>query len=543
VNASALRSTWLAIGGDEAALDHAHVTGSDPVLPSTFRIGTAAAAAIGASSLAAAELFAARTGRQQEMTVDTRHAAVAFRSERHVRVDGNALGEIWSPFSRFYRSADGRYIQLHTNFPHHLERALAVLGAPADVNKIAAAVARGESAELDDSLAAAGACAAMSRTAAEWHAHPQGAAVRSLPLLDATRIGDSDIEPLAPADRPLAGVRVLDLTRVLAGPVCARTLAAHGAEVTRVIAASLPEIDAALPDTALGKTTQLLDLRVADDAARLHALVRDADMFLQSYRPGALDRLGFGVDELTALRPGLVYVSLSAYGHTGPWCERRGYDSLVQTASGIAREQAEAMGSEQPRHLPAAAHDHATGYLAAAAAVLALRARHGDGGSRHIRCSLAQTREWLDGLGRVDGPDVTVPSQDDVADLLEDPRTPTDASRTCGPRASSRRLPRTGDGYDTGSSNQVHCHGVIVSNGPANEGVERSRSIGAIAAATATGSSSSHATVIRSSPGCHGCDSDAAPEPNDQSPATPGTLISAASWAAESGAPAASTTT
>ena len=205
-------------------------------------------------------------------------------------------------------------------------------------------------------------------------------------------------------------MRVLDLTRVLAGPVCARTLAAHGAEVTRVIARSLPEIDAALPDTALGKTTEYLDLRVADDAARLRALVRDTDVFVQSYRPGALDRLGFGVEELTAWRPGLVYVSFSAYGHTGPWRERRGYDSLVQTASGIAVEQGDALGSEQPRHLPAAAHDHATGYLAAAAATLALRARHERGGSRHIRCSLAQTREWLDGLGRVDGLAATVPS-------------------------------------------------------------------------------------------------------------------------------------
>ena len=177
-----LRSTWLAIGGDEAALARAHVTGSDPVLPSNFRIGSAAAAAIGSSSLAAADVFAARTGREQEMTVDTRHAAVAFRSEQHVRVDGARPGEIWSPFSRFYRAADGRYVQLHTNFPHHLARALAVLDAPADVDAIAVAVAGRESAELDDRLAEAGACAAMSRTTAEWHAHPQGAAGARAPL-------------------------------------------------------------------------------------------------------------------------------------------------------------------------------------------------------------------------------------------------------------------------------------------------------------------------------------------------------------------------
>jgi crotonobetainyl-CoA:carnitine CoA-transferase CaiB-like acyl-CoA transferase len=260
----------------------------------------------------------------------------------------------------------------------------------------------------------------MTRTSDEWHAHPQGAAVRGLPLIETLDVAASDPEPLPPHARPLGAVKVLDLTRVLAGPICTRTLASHGADVTRVIAAHLPEIDAALPDTSLGKRTQLLDLRDREQHDSLLALVREADVFVQSYRPGALDALGFGVDELTSLRPGLIYVSLSAYSHVGPWRERRGYDSLVQTASGIALEQGAALGRDRPSHLPAAFHDHATGYLAAAATSLALAARHRDGGARLVRCSLAQTREWVDRLGRVEGIDVPVPQQDDVVDLLED---------------------------------------------------------------------------------------------------------------------------
>jgi crotonobetainyl-CoA:carnitine CoA-transferase CaiB-like acyl-CoA transferase len=417
---TAIASAWRALGGDDAALGNVTISGDDPVLPSPFRLGAAAAATIAVSALAAAGVDRIRSGRHQSVSVDMRHAAVAFRSEQHVRVNGAALGDIWSPFSRFYRAGDDRYIQLHTNFPHHLQRALDVLGTPADVDAIGRSIASHHGPDLDDSLAAAGACAAMARTTAEWHAHPQGAAVRELPLIETAEVGASDREPLRPATRPLSDVKVLDLTRVLAGPICTRTLASHGADVTRVIASHLPEIDAALPDTSLGKRTRLLDLRDREEHRALRELVQQVDVFVQSYRPGALDAVGFGVDELTSLRPGLIYVSLSAYGHEGPWRERRGYDSLVQTASGIALEQAAALGRDRPSHLPAAFHDHATGYLAAAAASLALVARHRDGGARHVRCSLAQTREWVDGLGRVDGMDAAVPHQDDVVDLLED---------------------------------------------------------------------------------------------------------------------------
>ena len=210
-------------------------------------------------------------------------------------------------------------------------------------------------------------------------------------------------------------MRVLDLTRVIAGPTATRTLAAHGADVLRVSAPHLPEIEALLPDTSIGKRSTFLDLRDPAAAEEFRDLLREADVIVQSYRPGALDALGFGADGAATISPGIVYVSLSAYSHVGPWRSRRGYDTLVQTASGIALAEAEAFGSEVPRHIPASVLDYATGYLAAAAAMRALAERGDDGRARHVRCSLAQTREWLEALGRTGAAGTAVARPDDDA--------------------------------------------------------------------------------------------------------------------------------
>ena len=411
----ALATTWQALGGAPDALDDVVVQEHGPVLPSTYALDAAATAAIGASSMAANEVWAARTGRRQTVDLDVRHTAVAFCGERFVRVDGAAPGELWSPYSGIYPTRDHRFVQLHVNFPHHLERTIGVLGVAADRDAIAAACAQWDAAALEEAVAEAGGCAAMGRTREQWLAHPQGEAVRTLPLLETDRMTDPKPFPWTRADRPLAGVRVLDLTRVLAGPTCARTLAAHGAAVTRVIGPHLPENEAALPETSLGKTTRALDLRDRADNATLRALVAEADVFVQSYRPGALDHFGFGPYDVATLSPGIVYVSLSAYSRLGPWRARRGYDSIVQMASGMAVAEGEALGKGRPQHVAASALDYATGYLAAAAAMLALTR---DGAAQHVQCSLAQTREWLEGLGRNPLADVTRPGPDDVADLM-----------------------------------------------------------------------------------------------------------------------------
>jgi crotonobetainyl-CoA:carnitine CoA-transferase CaiB-like acyl-CoA transferase len=398
--------------------------GDDPVLPGVFRVGAAALASIGAAGLAATEVWRLHTGRPQTITVDVRRAAAAFRSERYLRVGPGPPPALWDPLAGYYRTVDGRWVQLHTNFPHHRAAALAVLGGGESREAVAAAVARREGAPLEDALGAAGACAALVRRPEEWRAHPQGQAVAGLPLLEVVRLADAPPEPAGDGRRPLGGVRVLDLSRIIAGPVAGRTLAEHGAEVLLVTARHLPALETAAIDTGRGKRATHLDLRRPGEADRLRALVRGADVFIQAYRPGALTARGFGPAALALLRPGLVYVTLSAYGHRGPWRDRRGFDSLVQSVSGLAHEGGAAAGVDAPRPLPAQALDHAAGYLAACGAMLALARRAREGGSYLVRLSLAQVGWWLAGLGRADGRATPDPGLADVADALQTTDTP-----------------------------------------------------------------------------------------------------------------------
>jgi crotonobetainyl-CoA:carnitine CoA-transferase CaiB-like acyl-CoA transferase len=215
-------------------------------------------------------------------------------------------------------------------------------------------------------------------------------------------------------------VRVLDLTRVIAGPVCGRTLAVHGADVMLVTAAHLPQMMPLVMDNGRGKLSTFIDLRNANGRETLAALARDADIFVQGYRPGAVRGNGFGPDEVARLRPGIVYVSLCAYSHEGSWASRRGFDSLVQNANGINHAEAEAAGSAQPKPLPCQAMDHATGYLMAFGAMTALARRATEGGSWNVRVSLAQTGHWIRGLGRIDGLGAPDPRFEDVRDRLEE---------------------------------------------------------------------------------------------------------------------------
>lgn len=276
-------------------------------------------------------------------------------------------------------------------------------------------------------LADAGLCAALIRTPEEWAAHEQARAIASLPLFEIERIGDAPAEPIGRGDasQPLAGVRVLDLTRIIAGPVAGRTLASHGAQTLLVNGPHLPNIAPLVIDNGRGKRSTWIDLRDAAGVDTLHALAREADVFLQSYRPGALAARGFTPQALAARRPGIVYVSVSAYGHAGPWAQRRGFDSLVQSASGIAWHEQQAAQASGPRHLPCQALDHATGYLAAFGAMIALARRAREGGSWHVRMSLAQTGRWLQSFGAVpDGlqaPDLALADVRDRIDRIASP--------------------------------------------------------------------------------------------------------------------------
>jgi crotonobetainyl-CoA:carnitine CoA-transferase CaiB-like acyl-CoA transferase len=321
----------------------------------------------------------------------------------------------------FYETRDGRWIQLHTNFPHHLQGVLTVLGCANDRDAVASAIRGWDGATLDQTLADAGLCAALIRTPQEWAALDQAKAIASLPLFEIERIGDAPVEPPRQrgADRPLAGVRVLDLSRIIAGPVAGRALAQHGADVLMINGPHLPNIAPLVIDNGRGKRSALVDLREPAGREALRALAGDADVFLQAYRPGALAARGFGAEEMARVRPGIVYVSVSAYGHEGPWAQRRGFDSLVQSASGIAFTERQAAGWNEPKHLPCQALDHATGYLAAFGAMAALARRATEGGSWHVRVSLAQTGRWLQSFGQMPegwkAPDVAL---EDVRDCL-----------------------------------------------------------------------------------------------------------------------------
>jgi crotonobetainyl-CoA:carnitine CoA-transferase CaiB-like acyl-CoA transferase len=415
-----LAALWQEAGHDASALGQIQFTGAEPVLPSSFAVGTAAAATIGAAALAAAEVWRLRGGRRQNVGIDMRHAAVEFRSERYLRVDGKRPEEYHDDLAGLYRCGDGRFARLHTNLPHHCSGLLKLLGVPHDKAAVQRALDGMAAEELENAAAAAGLVVTACRSFAEWDAHPQGRAVAGLPLFSMDKIGEAPPKKYNAAARPLSGVKVLDLTRIIAGPVCGRTLAAHGADVLLVTAKHLASMLPLVMDTGRGKLSTSIDLRDAEGRAALTALLREADIFVQGYRPGAIAAYGFSPAEVARMRPGIIYVSLCAYGHEGPWANRRGFDSLVQTASGFNIAEAEAFDAPRPKELPAQALDHATGYFLAFAAMTALKRQAEEGGSWHVRASLAQTGFWLRRLGRIDGINCPDPKYDDVRDCLEE---------------------------------------------------------------------------------------------------------------------------
>ena len=250
---------------------------------------------------------------------------------------------------------------------------------------------------------AAGGVVAMMRSRDEWSASPHGRALAEQPVLSIEKIGDAAPRPWPSGDRPLAGLRVLDLSRVIAGPVAGRTLAAHGADVLLISGPDLPVIPWLTIDTGRGKLTSFVELKSEQGRDVLRGLLADADIFSQGYRPRAIAGLGFSPEEAAKINPGIVYVSLSAYGHAGPWAERRGFNSLVQTSTGFNHAEGQALGVEGPKELPAQMLDHASGYLMAFGAMMARARQAREGGSWHVRVSLAQTGRWLWNLGRLPG--------------------------------------------------------------------------------------------------------------------------------------------
>ncbi|MDT0418618.1 CoA transferase [Streptomyces sp. DSM 41982] len=401
-----LASAWAALSGDPALLARVTRHEDTGVLAARLPVRELAAACAGACALAAAELVSVRDGGAvPAVRLDDRAVAAAFASERLLRVEGRAP-ESFAPLSRFWRTADG-WVRTHANYPHHEARLLKALGlgAGAGPEEVAAVLRRRAARETEEAVYAAGGLAVALRAPEEWRAGPQARVLEALPLVSAGRIDAAPRRVFrARGGRlPLAGIRVLDLTRVLAGPVATRALALLGADVLRVDPPGMPELADQQADTGLGKRSALLDLADCAGLRRFEELLAEADVVVTGYRPGALERFGLTPDGLAARRPGLVLAQVSAWGRSGPWGQRRGFDSLVQVATGIAAVEANREG--RPGALPAQALDHGTGYLLAAGVLRALTEQTRTGGSRLVRLALARTAAWL-----LDGPRAPLPA-------------------------------------------------------------------------------------------------------------------------------------
>jgi len=428
-----LQQIWQAVGGAPAALERVRFLG-EGALASVFEVTPLAAASMAAAGLAAATLEQVLHGLDTPpvVTVDRRLASMWFALS--VRPQGWALPPAWDAVAGDYRCADG-WIRLHTNAPAHRAAALAVLGVPPKRAAVTQAVRAWPAEALESAVVAQGGCAAALRSASQWQAHAQGRAVRATPLLEQ----QPGLPAAAPGwqpvrGRPLQGLRVLDLTRILAGPVATRLLAALGAEVLRIDPPGWDEPSLA-PEVTVGKRCARLDLKSPEGQARFQALLQGADVLVHGYRSDALEALGLGAAQRQAWRPGLVDVALDAYGFTGPWARRRGFDSLVQMSIGVADAGRRSQGDDTaPVPLPVQALDHATGYLLACAALRGLtqRLQHGQGSL--WRASLARTGQLLQ---EYPSPSPTSPPAPALAPETEADLLPTREATAWGP---ARRL-------------------------------------------------------------------------------------------------------
>ena len=379
------------------------ISGADPVFSTPFKLGETCAAVLAGVGVAVSDIWALKTGRRQDVAIDARHAAAALRSTLYMQTPGTdgafapvinhahmAMQKITQPWP----TKDGRWFLPHFGLPNLKER---VLGCEPNPASVAGAVAQWDALDLEAAIDEARACGAMVRGNAEWLAHPHGQALAAKPIVEIFKIADGDPEPFPAGerpqvDRPLGGIRALDLTRILAGPVAARTLAENGADVLMVAAEHLPQIAEHVMDTSHGKRSCFLNLKTTEGAARLTELARGADVFSQGYRPGMLEDLGFGPEDLARIRPGIVYLSISCFGADGPFSHRAGWEQVAQTVTGLCHEGGE---GDRPGLLPAAACDYTTGYLGAYGALLALARRAREGGSYHVRVSLCQSGMFI----------------------------------------------------------------------------------------------------------------------------------------------------
>jgi crotonobetainyl-CoA:carnitine CoA-transferase CaiB-like acyl-CoA transferase len=418
-----LRDVLRSAGVPEAAAEQVEYTGHDPVFQTQYKVTTAGSAALGALAIAMADIREAQTRERPSIAIDANGVSASLRSSKYVRVGGNPP-EREKVVTGFYPTANGRWNYFHCNHPPHQQALLRVLGVDADKTKVAQATAGWEAFALEDAVNQAGGLAPVVRTPEEWRALPNTPALAAEPLVDIRKIGDSSPIPLPQGmGRAMQGLKVLDLTRVLAGPTCARLLAESGADVLKITCERHPDSDALEWDTGYAKRKLTLDIAAAEGKRKFADLLKDCDVLSQAYRPGALAKLGFGPEQAHAIRPGIIYANLNAFGHTGDWKMRRGFDTVVQAASGMAYTSGR---GKEPKLTPVSALDYIAGYLMTFGVLVALKRRHEDGGSYEINVSLARCAQWLVELGLHDT--ATADSGADelarIKDWLVDVQTP-----------------------------------------------------------------------------------------------------------------------
>jgi len=383
---------------------------SDPVLETNFKLAQTASAALASVGVAINDLWELKTGRRQRIKIDARAATAALRSKNYLQ-SRNAEGvfeDLTDPdheanrgLTGIYQTKDGRWVLPHFGLEHLRGRMLNLLQAEANKGSVEKAVAKWDALELEGAMDEASVCGGMIRTNDEWLSEAHGKVLKAKPVVEIIKVGDSDPEPMPGGDRPLSGIRALDLTRILAGPIAGRTLAEHGADVLMVTAPNLPQVWPYVVDTSHGKRSCFLDLHKDSEKRLMLDLVKRADVFTQGYRPDKINQLGFGPEKLMKVRPGLVYVSISCYGFDGPFSHRAGWEQIAQIMTGLAAEGIQTSSEYKPKTLPAAANDYITGYLGAYGTLLALARRAREGGSYHVRVSLCQTAMMIYREGKI----------------------------------------------------------------------------------------------------------------------------------------------
>ena len=386
------------------------ISGIDPVMDSKFKLGEVAAAAHASVGVGVNDIWELKTGRRQKIQISVRSAAASLKSNKFIEIrqrngEYQKLVDKDHEFNRqlngIYRSKDGRWVLPHFGLNHLRDRMLSLLEACPDQSSISKAVLKWDAIDLENAIAELNLCGGMVRGNSEWLAEPHGTVLSKKPVIEIIKIGESDPEPIPNSIRPLGGVRVLDLTRILAGPIAARTLAEHGADVLMVTAENLPQVHAYVADTSHGKRSCFVDIKENEGARKLKELTIGADIFSQGYRPGAMEKLGFGPEELSEIRPGIIYLSINCYGFDGEFSNRGGWEQVAQIMTGLTTIEDESTKMNSPSLLPAAANDYITGYLGAYGALLALARRAKEGGSYHVRVSLCQTAMMIYRNGKI----------------------------------------------------------------------------------------------------------------------------------------------